>query len=212
MPGKLDVTDDADLARRLLKNDQSCLEDILRLFGQGILGLLRRQFWEVLREEDFEDVLSIGLFRLWLNRKRFEPDRASLRVWLYRICENVARDVLRMGWQRTRAREVNSNNSLMGCCEPAMALQHYADGEMITETPLAAVHHDLKEVLSEIPDVQRAILLADAATRDGVSCSQRLSDELGIPPSTVRVYRKRALERVRRELTARGHGCEDGVS
>jgi hypothetical protein len=42
MPGRLDVTDDADLARRLLKNDQSCLEDILRLFGQGILGLLRR--------------------------------------------------------------------------------------------------------------------------------------------------------------------------
>ncbi|MEZ6032288.1 MAG: sigma-70 family RNA polymerase sigma factor [Planctomycetaceae bacterium] len=210
MPGRLDVTDDADLARKLLKNDQSCLEDILRLYGQGIMGLLRRQFREVLREEDFEDVLSIGLFRLWLNRDRFQPDRASLRVWLYRICENVARDVLRMGWQKTRAREVNSNSSLMGC-EQVMSLQHDADGDMVAEPPLAAVHHDLNEVLREIPEVQRAILLADAAARDGVACSQRLSDELGIPPSTVRVYRKRALERVRRELTARGHGCDDGV-
>jgi hypothetical protein len=74
-----------------------------------------------------------------------------------------------MGWQKTRTREVNSNDALLGCCEPAMSLQHDADGEMIAEPPLAAVHHDLKKVLSEIPDVQRAILLADAATRDGVA-------------------------------------------
>lgn len=212
MPGRLDVTEDADLAQRLLENDQSCLEEILRLFGAGILGLLRRRFRGVLREEDLEDVLSIGLFRLWLSRERFQLDRASLRVWLYRICENAARDVLRMGWQKARAREVNSDDALLGCCEQQSSSEYEADNPMLTETTPSAVHHDLKEVLSEIPNVQRAILLADAAAKDGVACSQRLSDELGIPPSTVRVYRRRALERVRREMLARGHGCDEGVS
>jgi len=208
MPGRLDVTEDADLAQRLLENDQGSLEEILRLFGAAILGLLRRRFREVLREEDLEDVLSIGLFRLWLSRERFQLDRASLRVWLYRICENAALDVLRMGWQKARAREVNSDDALLGRCERVTSSLHEGDGRAITEFPPAAVHHDLKEVLSEIPDVQRAILLADAATRDGVACSQRLSDELGIPASTIRVYRKRAIERVRRELIARGHGVD----
>lgn len=212
MPGRLDVADDADLARRLLENDQSCLEEVLRLFGPGILGLMRRRFWDVLREEDFEDVLSIGLFRLWRSRECFQPVRVSLRVWLYRICENVARDVLRMGWQKARAREVSCDDALLGCCERVLSSQHEADGEMNSVSAPSAVHHDLKEILSEIPDVQRAILLADAAARDGVACSQRLGDELGLPASTVRVYRKRALERVRREMLARGHGCDDGMS
>jgi DNA-directed RNA polymerase specialized sigma24 family protein len=31
-----------------------------------------------------------------------------------------------------------------------------------------------------------------------------LAKELGIPPSTVRVYRRRALERLRREIEQRG--------
>ena len=127
-------------------------------------------------------------------------------MWLYRICENVARDVLRMGWQKARAREVNSDDALLGLCERETSrIRDEVDGEIITEFPPVAVHHDLQEVLSEIPDVQRAILLADAATKEGVACSQRLGDELGLPASTVRVYRKRALERVRREMLARGH-------
>lgn len=206
MAGRIELTEDTELAERLHENDQGCLEDILRTFGAGILGLLRRRYREVLREEDLEDVLSIGLFRLWKCRQRYQQERASLRVWLYRICENAARDVLRMGWQKARAREVNS------CAElpVSMGMAAVSEGDLNddispTDTSPTAVHHDLKEVLSELPEVQRMILLADAAARDTVACSQRLGDELGLPASTVRVYRKRAMDRVRRELLARGH-------
>ena len=206
MPGRMELADDAEIAQRLLDHDQSCLSDILRSFGAGILGLLRRRFRDALREEDLEDVLSIGLFRLWNNRQRYQRDRASLRVWLFRICENAARDVLRMGWQKTRARELNSEAALLGLSEQAVSKPDGSDEYLFQRSAPAAVNHDLKDVLSELPDVQRAILLADAATRDGVACSQRLSDELGLPASTVRVYRKRAMDRVRREMVARGHG------
>ena len=208
MPGRMELTEDADIAQRLLGNDQSCVEDVLRSYGPGILALLRRRFRDVLREEDLEDVLSMGLFRMWMSRHRYQRELASLRVWLYRICENAARDVLRMGWQKARAREVNPEVALIGCSGRSKSMSQESNETDVDETSPAAVHHDLKEVLSEIPEVQRAILLADAAARDGVACSQRLSDELGIPASTVRVYRKRALERVRRELRARGHSGE----
>lgn len=209
MPGRMELTEDADLSQRLLENDQSCLDDILRSFGAGILGLLRRRFRDVLREEDLEDVLSMGLFRLWNSRDRYQVERASLRVWWYRICENAARDVLRMGWQKARALEVNPGNSLAGLSERRYSRVIGSQSAASTVSPPDAVNHDLKEVLSELPDVQRAILLADAAARDDVACSQRLGDELGLPASTVRVYRKRAMDRVRRELIARGHGLED---
>ena len=206
MPGRMELADDAEIAQRLLDHDQSCLSDILRSFGAGILGLLRRRFRDALREEDLEDVLSIGLFRLWNNRDRYDRERASLRVWWFRICENAARDVLRMGWQKTRARELNSEAALLGLSEQAVSKSDGLYEALFDQLALAAVHHDLKDVLRELPDVQRAILLADAAARDDVACSQRLSDELGLPASTVRVYRKRAMDRVRREMVARGHG------
>ena len=208
MTGRMELTEDTELAQRLLENDQGGLEEILRAFGAAVLALLRRRFRDVLREEDLEDVLSMGLFRLWNNRHRYDPARASLRVWWYRICENSARDVLRMGWQKTRAREIATDVALLGTVEASSRREshdcderHRVDGE----TTPSAVHQDLKEVLSELPEVQRAILLADAVARDGVACSQRLGDELSLPASTVRVYRKRAMDRVRRELIERGH-------
>jgi len=36
----MELTEDTDLSRRLLENDQGCLDDILCSFGAGILGLL----------------------------------------------------------------------------------------------------------------------------------------------------------------------------
>ncbi|MEJ7591775.1 MAG: sigma-70 family RNA polymerase sigma factor [Planctomycetaceae bacterium] len=205
----MELTEDADLCQRLLENDQGCLDEILRSFGAGVLGLLRQRFRDVLREEDLEDVLSMGLFRLWNSRERYRVDRASLRVWWYHICENAARDVLRMGWQKARAKEVNSDAAYAAVSERASTAGCYSECVLIEVSSPTAVHHDLKEVLSELPEVQRAILLADAAARDDVACSQRLGDDLGLPASTVRVYRKRAMDRVRRELIARGHGLED---
>ena len=208
MPGRIELTEDAELSQRLLENDQGCLDDILRSFGAGILGLLRHRFRDVLREEDLEDVLSMGLFRLWTSRDRYQVERSSLRVWWYRICENAARDVLRMGWQKARVREVNSDDSLAGISERRSPSVFDSEFAANTVSPPTGVHHDLKEVLSELPEVQRAILLADAAARNDVACSQRLADDLGLTASTVRVYRKRAMDRVRRELVARGHGIE----
>ena len=215
MTGRIELMEDTDLAARLLEDDQSCLEELLRSFGGGILALLRRRFYDVLREEDFEDVLSMGLFRLWNARQRYDVAQASLRVWLYRICENAARDVLRMGWQKARALEISSDELLLGCSTARTDVLSVRDDvdhvsvngmAALHVDELSAVHLDLNDVLSDLPEAQRIILLADAATRDGVACSQRLGDELGLPAATVRVYRKRALDRVRRELIARGHG------
>lgn len=197
------MTEPTELADRLQESDPSALEDVLRHLGTAVLILLRRRFQEVLREEDLEDVLSIGLFRLWTSRDRFDPDKASLRVWFYRICENAARDVLKYGWQKARTLEIQSQVLVIDHCRPS-------ESEcVVTRT---ALQHDLREILAELPETQRTILLADAEARDTVACSLRLGQDLGLPASTIRVYRKRALDHVRREMASRGHVPRDEQS
>lgn len=120
-----------------------------------------------------------------------------------------------MGWQKARALEISSDELLLGYSTARTDVLSVRDdvhdvsvngAAALHGDELFAVHLDLKDVLSDLPDAQRMILLADAVTRDGVACSQRLGDQLGLPAATVRVYCKRALDRIRRELIPRGHG------
>ncbi len=64
---------------------------------------------------------------------------------------------------------------------------------------------DLKTSFAKLPEVQQRILLADAATEDGVASSDVLAEELDIGEANVRVYRKRGLDRLREEMRKLGH-------
>jgi hypothetical protein len=52
------------LPERLANGDEKTLEEILREYGPPVRGLLARKYCGVLGEGDFEDVLSIALFRV----------------------------------------------------------------------------------------------------------------------------------------------------
>lgn len=209
------------LAKQLASGDESALEFILREYGPPVRGLLARKYCGVLGEGDFEDVLAIALFRVWQHRERFDPGRASLKAWFYRIATNAARDVLRYGWHKARSLEVSyeaaSLASVSVASPGAEAGDVFSSDENETDTPEKDSHGDdvenpeheevrqlLREVLATLSEKQRRIVLADAASKEGKVPSQELSDELGIPPATVRVYRRRAIEKLRKELDRRG--------
>ena len=192
------TTEQTDLAQRLRDGDQQALNDVLRLFGPMILNVMVRRYENVLREPDIEDVMSIGLFRLWKNRSRFDDNKASLKVWFFRIVENAARDVLRHGWHKARQLEVNSEAALTGVFDVS------SNGHAARASPTSE-QMALREVVAELPERQRYIVMADATAREDVANSQLLGEELGIPAASVRVYRKRALDRIRKELRQRGY-------
>ena len=192
---------DTDLGNRLRSGDASVLETILRSHGPSVRAVLRSKFFGSLTEPDFEDVLATALFRLWQSRERFDATKSSLRVWFFRIATNVARDVFKHGWHKARRLEQ--------VVEPVFLADSLSthdrsedDDESQSEPVLSS--SALAELLAVLPESQRRIVLADAASAEGVVPSQQLADELGIPPATVRVYRKRALERLRREISDRG--------
>ncbi|MDA0587526.1 MAG: sigma-70 family RNA polymerase sigma factor [Planctomycetota bacterium] len=200
------------LPERLANGDETALEQILREFGPPVRGLLARKYCGVLGEGDFEDVLSIALFRVWQHRERFDPTRASLKAWFYRIATNAARDVLRYGWYKARRLEVSYEAASLASVRTMEAAEAFSQKEQSGENDSADVENPeheevrqlLREVLATLSDAQRRIVLADAASKEGKVPSQELSDELGIPPATIRVYRRRAIEKLRKELDRRG--------
>ena len=194
----------AELGMQLRAGDQQALERILRTHGPPVLALLQQRFSGKLTTHDFEDVLAAALFRVWQHRTRFDPARASLKVWLFRIAENIARDVLKYGWQKARQLESNLEPAHLAMSIDPRSIDHNRpDAEEPAFTELRIAPELLRELLALLPESQRRIVLADAESPDGLVASQLLSTELGIPASTVRVYRRRALERLRREIEQR---------
>lgn len=199
----MQITEQTELADGLLNDDESVLEGILRLSGPSVMAVMKRRYYGVLNEADLEDIMSIGLFRLWTARQRFDPLRGSVQVWFFRIVENVARDVLRLGWQKARQMEVFDEFGAM----PSKCNGHstHVDSPIPRSSAATRLEADLKEIIDALPKAQRHIITADAMARDDVASSEWLSEELGMPKSTVRVYRKRAMDRIRKELKQRGH-------
>jgi RNA polymerase sigma factor (sigma-70 family) len=213
-----DSASQPDIGQRLISGDEDALEAALRAHGPPVKALLRRKFFGPLTDSDFEDVLAVALFRMWQYRARYDSSRASLQVWFYRIAENVARDVLRHGWQKARQLEVAFEPLALSAVMDHRTTSNPADtdplqsqlsnettsndsGQTSDQRPIGK---DLLEVLKLLPETQRKILLADAESTDGKVASQDLASELGIPAATIRVYRRRALEKVRSEMDRRG--------
>lgn len=195
------TSDEAQLAHRLRRGDQTALADVLRLWGGTVKGVLLRKYRGAVCESDLEDVLSMALYRLWQARKRFDSDKGSLRTWFFRIAENGLRDVLRFGWHKARKLETAVPVDQLAGRQPDAS-----DGEA------AAIDDDLRlalrEALENLSEPQRRIVVADAFSGNGSIASADLAAELGLSAATIRVYRKRALETLRNELTKRGFSTE----
>ena len=200
------VNSSPDLGARLIAGDEGVLEVILRTHGPPILALLRQRFVGPLTATDFEDVLAAALFRIWQYRERFDPALASLRVWFFRIAANIARDVLKHGWHKARQLELSVEPmQLAEVMDRRQSQRESGNGEDHDSAITQRIPSEqLRELLALLPENQRRIVLADADSRDGLVASHDLAQELGIPQSTVRVYRRRALERLRREIEQRG--------
>lgn len=192
------------LGMRLLESDEDVIKDILRKFSPQISGFLRQKYDGVFNAADIEDVLAVAIFRLWQARESYDESKGSVRVWFFRIAENVARDVLKAGWSRARNMKIN------------LDLQEVEDSHSSeTNTSLVGIAskngqgtkrlEDLKRIITHLADKERYIVMADACSPDGRADPGYLASELDIPEGTVRVYRKRAMDKIKAEFRKLGY-------
>jgi RNA polymerase sigma factor (sigma-70 family) len=171
------------------------LEEIIREHASAVRDILIPRYRGGLTPSDIDDVVAVAAHRLWTHRAEFSRLR-SPRAWFVRIADNVARDVLRFGWQKARQLEVAAEKAYLESFSPP--------------EPLAAPPPDpercqkIRDLVEELPEKQRRIIWADALSRSGNIAAEDLADELDMPAGTVRVYRKRALDRLRNLLIEHG--------
>jgi RNA polymerase sigma factor (sigma-70 family) len=175
------------------------LEQIIREHAAAVRDILRPRYRGGLNASDIDDVVAVAAHRLWIHRAEFTRLR-SPRAWFVRIADNVARDVLRFGWQKARQLEIAAEKSYLESFSPADSTA--APSNDPTPDPERA--QKVRDLVDQLPEKQRKIIWADALSRSGNIAAEDLARELDIPTGTVRVYRKRALDRLRKLLTEHG--------
>jgi RNA polymerase sigma-70 factor (ECF subfamily) len=179
-----------ELTRRLLGGDSQVLGDVLRLLGPRIERTIRSRLGNALADADYDDILSIALFRLWQRRPRFDPSQARLDRWFYVLARNAALDLLR---HRKRRQEESLGDNADAI--PARDLT-------TTGTRHEQLRVDLSRALEQVSDTDKRILFSGLPEAE-------LSRELGLRPGTIRVRRLRTKLKLKVSLRKMGHVIEE---
>jgi RNA polymerase sigma-70 factor (ECF subfamily) len=137
-----------------------------------------------------DDLAQEAFFRLW-DREVQGPE-GSLRVWLFRVATNLARDRFRT---RDRRREILA-------AQPTADPEPGADTAMERNEDIAAV----RKALEQIPERDREILLL---RQEGFSYRE-IAEAVTVAPTSVGTLLARALRRFGSALAEKEN--DDGTS
>ncbi len=199
---KLKTSDEQDeIAIRLWDEDKTILEDILVKYVPSIEKALGRKY-RSFSIEDLEDIVCEAIKRLWEKRKEYSDSQGSVKALLYRIADNIAKDLLKFGWKKLQEkREYWANESL----EDLATIYPSQDKDEDSKDCDSPLNVDLREIVNNLPVVQQKIIWAFALAPEGEINATIIGKDLGYPATTIRVYLKRAKETIRDEMKKRGH-------
>lgn len=145
-------------------------------YGDTLLGVAKK----VVRSDDLaQDVLQESFVKIWKKADSYDPSKAKLFTWLFRITRNTAIDKLRSVNAKTD-KEIQMDVSDV-----------YTIGVESTRPELM----DVQEHLAKIEDKYRIVL--DALFFQGMT-QQEASDELDIPLGTIKSRLKIGLRELRK--------------
>jgi RNA polymerase sigma factor (sigma-70 family) len=189
-----------DIVSRLKDGDEQALQTILHDYGPLLMRRLKSHFG--LNDADLDDVLSVTLYRVWMNRERFDPTKGRFDVWLYLIARNIAIDHIRQEkrWPFNRISLLLEELPEASDAEVSSAERSASHGAR----PLK----DLRNIVLSLPIHDRRILQAYLAADGQGSWASDLAEELRMSSDAIRVSRMRLLDKIRAEMIRRGHLAE----
>ena len=170
---------------------QTTEQRIIQLLGRGdkyALNLLYEHYSDSLygvilkvtiNEEIAEDVLQETFIKVWKNAHKYDPSKAKLFTWLYRIARNTAIDKLR-SFNNKFKKEIQIDKS---------------DVYILPTLNLNQDVIDLKEHLSRLESKYQIVL--NALFFEGMT-QQEASEELDIPLGTVKSRLKIGLRELKK--------------
>lgn len=179
--------------RRALAGDQ---QGYANLYDQYAAGLYRLCYSLLLNRQDAEDVSQEAFVYAFKNLKRYDPDRASFKTWLYTIAVSRCRNVYR------RKRPVLVDLSqLLGWALPAPHAER-PEAQLTHQHAREAVS---KALLSLSPRLREAVIL-----RYGHGMTYReIAAVMNCPPKTAESRVRLAHEQLRGLLQVEGRSLLD---
>ncbi|WP_339107615.1 sigma-70 family RNA polymerase sigma factor [Thioclava sp. GXIMD4216] len=170
------------LMAALAQGDRQALQRLMQRFGPGVTrfsaAMLRRP-------EEAEDVVQEVFLRVWQKASRYDPARAAVSTWIYRIAANHCTD---------RNRRLGVRHFLGLDAAPDPVDDHPpAEYDLAMRQRLgltrAALHH--------LPDRQRRALLLRAS---GELSTREIAQIMGLSTGAVEQLLIRARARLRDQL------------
>ncbi|GGW23062.1 RNA polymerase sigma factor [Arenibacter certesii] len=160
----------------LLERNDKAMSLLYEHYGDTLLGVA---FKVVRNEELAQDVLQESFMKIWKNSDRYDPNKAKLFTWLFRIVRNTSIDKLR---------SVNTKSDK----------EIQIDVSDVYKLGTEGVNPELMDVqdnLDKLDDKYQIVL--DALFFQGMT-QQEASDELNIPLGTIKSRLKIGLRELRK--------------
>lgn len=172
------------------------IEEVYRRYGYDLLRFLHGSHPH-LNHQDCEDLLHEAVLKAVSRIEQYDPQRGSLRLWVFGILRNEAR----MDLRRRASRPPSSQPELEGVAadEPGGLERAAARDEQ----------RALDQALLALPFAEREALLARVRT-EGLASDEEVARRLGLAPGSLAVYRQRARAKLRALLAEPAGAGETG--
>ena len=139
---------DSELVNLVAAGNQEAFAEIVKRHLRSITSLAYRTLYS---QADAEDVAQTVLIKLWQKPTSWDPNKASLSTWLYRVTLNACYDASRARSRRTELEQ--NDDSSISQSDVSEDISDRQESHIKNE----AVQHAIKQ----LPDTQRdAITLA----------------------------------------------------
>ncbi|WP_299113214.1 RNA polymerase sigma factor [uncultured Winogradskyella sp.] len=160
----------------LKRNDQYALNLLYENYSDSLYGAILKV---TKNEEIAEDALQETFIKVWKNAQKYDPTKAKLFTWLFRIARNTAIDKLRSFNNRFH-KEVQIDKSNV----------YILPGTKLNQDVI-----DIKEHVAGLEKKYQIVL--NALFFEGMT-QQEASDELDIPLGTVKSRLKIGLRELKK--------------
>ena len=172
----MSTTIEQQIITLLQKGDKKAINLLYEYYADSLYGVILKL---TINEEIAQDALQETFVKVWKNAKKYDPKKAKLFTWLYRIAKNTAIDKLR-SFNNRFEKEVQIDKSNVYILPTATLNQDVID---------------LKEHVARLDEKYQIIL--KALFFEGMT-QQEASDELDIPLGTVKSRLKIGLRELKK--------------
>lgn len=165
-----------DIIQLLKDRDKKALTLLYNNYSDSLFGVAMK----ITRDEALaKDALQESFIKIWKNSHKYDPKKAKLFTWLYRITRNTAIDKLR-SFNNRNSREVQIE---------------YSNVYSIATNSLNQDVMDLKQHVGKLDQKYKTVI--NALFFEGMT-QQEASDELDIPLGTIKSRLKIALRELKK--------------